>query len=216
MVNHFLENLGKECGLKIHSERANTMSNGKKALISLFAIFMIIVFCQFSYSQEKPSEAKIKKIIINGYSKSINSITKNNPNLKVSDLKFDSFKITKGFVSKKPGKVGESARYNIEVNYKVSYIESQNLAKWKADRIKQYENNIVMIQQALKAHEAAASKPQQLIEFDKKAINGNKQNIEAVKKFPDIKREKKVIVKNNDHMNFVKKGNKWYGYLGWK
>jgi hypothetical protein len=193
------------------------MSTGKKVLISLFTILMLIVFCQFSYSQEKPSEAKVKKIILNGYSKGINNITKKNPNIKVSDLKFDSFKITKGFISKKtPASAGASAPYNIEVSYKISYTETQNLAKWKADKIKQYENNITMIQQALKAHEAAANKPQQLIEFDKKALKGNKQNIEAVKKFPDIKHEKKVIVKNNDQMNFVKKGNKWYGYLGWK
>jgi hypothetical protein len=193
------------------------MSTGKKVLISLFTILMLIVFCQFSYSQEKPSEAKIKKIILTGYSKGINNIIKNNPNIKVSDLKFDSFKITKGFFSKKtPASAEASVPYNIEVSYKISYIESQNLVKWKADRIKRYENNITMLQESLKAHEAAANKPQQLIEFDKKAINGNKQNIAAVKKFPDIKKEKKVIAKDNGQMNFVKKENKWYGYLGWK
>lgn len=193
------------------------MFNGNKVLISLFVILMIMVFYNDrSYSQEKPSEKIIKQIIINGYSRSIDSFTKNNPNIKVSDLKFDSFKITNGFVSKTPGSAGESAPYNIEVNYKISYIESQNLIKWKADQIKKYENNILMAQKALKTHESEVNKPEQLIDYDKKAIIGNKQNIETVKKYPDIKQENKVIVKNNDRMSFIKRGEKWYGYLGWK
>ncbi len=193
------------------------MYNGKKLLMSLLAILMIIAFYNDrSYSQQKPSEKIIKQIILNGYSRSVANLSKENPTIKVSDLKFDNFKITKGFLSKKPGTAGESIPYNIEVNYKISYIESQNLAKWKADQIKQYENNIRMLQEALKKHESQANKPEQLIDYDKKAINGNKENIETVKKYPDIKKQKKTIVKNNDRMNFVKKGEKWYGYLGWK
>lgn len=193
------------------------MSNGKKVLMSLLAILMIIVFYNGpSYSQEKPSKEIIKHIIIKGYSRGMDEFAKKNPNIKMSDLKYESFKITKGFVSKTPGSGGESAPYNIEVSYKISYTESQNLTKWKADQIKKYENNILSAQKALKAHESAANKPKQLIDFDKKSIIGNKQNIEEVKKYPDIKREKKVIVKNNDRMNFIKKGGNWYGYLGWK
>ena len=95
-------------------------------------------------------------------------------------------------------------------------METQNLVKWKADQKKQYEENIVMAQKALKKHLAEANKPEQLIEYDQKSIIGNKENIEALKNFPDTKKAKKEITKKNDRMYFVKKGDKWYGYLGWK
>jgi hypothetical protein len=193
------------------------MFKGIKLIMSLFVILTIVVFCSsLSYSQQKPSEKTIKQIIIKGYSRSISQLSKNTPNIKLSDLKYDSFKITKGFFSKKPAKAGESIPYNIEVNYKISYIQSQNLKKWKADQIKQYKNNIRMLQEALKKHESQANKPKEMIKYDKDSINGNKKNIEEVKKYPDIKREKEEIVKNNERMNFIKKGNKWHGYLGWK
>lgn len=212
-----MEKSGKKSCIKIHSGRVNTMFNGNKVLISLFAILMIIgLYNDRAYSQEKPSEKIIKQSIIDGYSRSIDKFTKNNSNLKVSNLKFDSFKITNGFFSKKPKSGGESVPYNIEATYKISYVESQNLTKWKADQIKKYEANILMAQEALKNHESEANKPEQLIKFDKKMISGNKQNIEIIKKYPDIKQEKKVIVKNNDRMYFIKRGEKWYGYLGWK
>jgi hypothetical protein len=193
------------------------MFNGKKVLMSLFVILLIVAFYNDnSYSQEKPSEKIIKQTILKGYSRSIDKFTKDNPNIKVYDLKYDSFKITKGFISKTPAKAGESVPYNIEVSYKISYKESQNLAKWKADKIKEYENNIRMSQEALKKHEAEADKPTELIDFDKKSIIGNKENIETVKKMTDIKQENRAIVKNNDKMSFIKKGGKWIGYLGWK
>lgn len=193
------------------------MPNVKKVFVSLLAILMIIVFFNDrSYSQEKPSQKTIKQVILKGYARGIAKFTKNKPNIKVSDLKFDSFKITKGFFAKAPLKRGETVPYNIEVNYKISYIQSQNLVKWKTDKIKQYQDNIRSLQAALKKHEAAANKSKQMIEFDKKAIIGNKKNIEDVKKFPDIKKEKQAIIKKNGRMYFVKKGAKWFGYLGWK
>jgi hypothetical protein len=193
------------------------MFNTNKVLMSLFVILMLMAFyIESSYSQDKPSREIIKQIIMNGYSRSINSFTKNNPNIKVSDLKFDSFKKTKGFVSKTLGASGESAPYNIEVNYKISYIESQNLVKWKAEQIKQCEYNIFKAQKVLEAEKSKGNKATQLIDYNKKAIIGNKENIETIKKYPDIKKEKKVIVKNKERMSFIKKAKKWHGYLGWK
>ena len=193
------------------------MFNANKVLMALFVILIVMAFhIEPSYSQDKPSKEIIKQIIINGYSKSVNSFTKNNPNIKVSDLKFDSFKITKVFVSKTPGASGESVPYNIEVNYKISYIESQDLVKWKAEQIKQCEYNILVAQKALEAEKSKGNKSTQLIDYNKKAIIGNKENIETINKYPDIKKEKKVIVKNKERMSFIKKREKWHGYLGWK
>jgi hypothetical protein len=193
------------------------MFNAKKVIMSSFVILTVIAFYIYpSYAQEKPSNDIMKQIILSGYSRGIDKFTKSNPDIKVSNLKYESFKITKGSFSKTPGNAGESTPYNVEVSYKISYIENQNLVKWKADQIKQYEENIVAAQKALKKHEAEANKPEQLIDYDRKSIAGNKQNIEETKKFPDAKKEKKEITKNNDRMYFVKKGEKWYGYLGWK
>ena len=193
------------------------MFNAKKAIMSSFVVLIVVAFYVYpSYSQEKPSNDTIKQIILSGYSRGIDKFAKSNPNVKVSDLKYESFKITKGSFSKTPGSAGESTPYNVEVSYKISYMETQNLVKWKADQKKQYEENIVMAQKALKKHLAEANKPEQLIEYDQKSIIGNKENIEALKKFPDTKKAKKEITKKNDRMYFVKKGDKWYGYLGWK
>ena len=193
------------------------MFNAKKAIMSSFVVLIVVAFYVYpSYSQEKPSNDTIKQIILSGYSRGIDKFAKSNPNVKVSDLKYESFKITKGSFSKTPGSAGESTPYNVEVSYKISYMETQNLVKWKADQKKQYEENIVMAQKALKKHLAEANKPEQLIEYDQKSIIGNKENIEALKNFPDTKKAKKEITKKNDRMYFVKKGDKWYGYLGWK
>jgi hypothetical protein len=131
-------------------------------------------------------------------------------------LKFDSFKITKEFISKTPAAKGESAPYNIEMNYKIIYNEIQNLGKWKAEQIKECEYNIFKAKQALKAEKAKGNKNAQLIDYNKKAIIGNKQNIKIINSYPDVKKEKKDIVKNNEKMSFIKKGKKWYGYVGWK
>jgi hypothetical protein len=203
--------------IKIHSGRVNIMLNGNKVLMSLLVILMVVAFyIEPSYAQQKPSPQIIKQNIINGYSKSVNELIKDNPNIKVSDLKFDSFKITNGFVSKTPGRNGESAPYNIEVDYKISYIESQNLVKWKAEQIKQCEYDIFVAQQVLDADKSKGNTPAQLIDYNKEKIIGNKENIKIIKKYPDIKQEKKVIVKNKDQMSFIKKGENWHGYLGWK
>ena len=183
--------------------------------MALFVILLLTVFyIQPSYSKEKPSQKTIKNIILKGYSKSIESFTKNNPNLKVSDLKFDSFKITKGLFSKKPAAKGESVPYNVELNYKISYLESQNLAKWKAEQIRECEYNIFQGQTALE--KAKKDKDAQKIKYNNDKIIVNKQNIKTIKKYPDSKKETKTIVKKKERMAFIKKGGKWYGYLGWK
>ena len=193
------------------------MLNGNKVLMSLLVILMVIGFCiEPSYAQQKPSEEIIKQNIINGYSKSINELTKDNPNIKVSDLKFDSFKMTNGPVSKTPARNGESAPYNIEVSYKISYIESQNLVNWKAEQIKQCEYNIFEAQQVLDADKSKGNTAAQEIEYNKDKIIGNQENIKIIKKYPDINQEKKEIVKDKDQMSFIKKGDNWHGYLGWK
>jgi hypothetical protein len=191
------------------------MFKNTKALMSLFVILLLTVFyIQPSYAQQKPSQKTIKGIILKGYSKSIDSFTKQNPNIKVSNLKFDSFKITKGVISKKPAAKGESAAYNIEVSYKISYLENQDLAKWKAEQIRECEYNIFQGQNALK--KAKKDKDAQKIKYNKDKIIVNKQNIKTIKKYPDSKKEKKTIIKKKDRMAFIKKGGKWYGYLGWK
>jgi len=193
------------------------MFKAKKALISLFVLMLVMVFyIEPSYSQEKPSQDQIKQIIMNGYARSFKNATKQYPNIKTSDLKFDSFKIIKGVVSKTPAAKGESAPYNVELNYKISYLETQNLAKWKAEQIKECEYNIFKAQNTLKAEKAKANKNAQLIEYNQKAIIGNKENIKIIKNYPNIKKEKKDIVKDNERMSFIKKGKKWHGYVGWK
>jgi hypothetical protein len=193
------------------------MFTGKKALMSLFIMFLVMAFyIEPSYSQEKPSQATMKQVILNGYDRGINKYTKENPNVKVSDLKFESFKLTKGFVSKTPVAKGKSVPYNIQVDYKITYNEIQNLIKWKAEQLKQCKYNIFKAQQALKTEKAKGNKNAQLIDYNKKAIIGNKENIKIINNYPDLKKEKKDIVKNNEKMSFIKKGNKWYGYVGWK
>lgn len=193
------------------------MLKWNKVVISLIVILIVIGFDNGpSYSQQKPSEEIIKQNIIKGYSRSLDKLTKDNPNIKVADLKFDSFKMTNGFVSKTPALNGESAPYNIEVDYKISYIENKNLIKWKAEQIKQCEYNILVAQKALEANKSKGNLPADLVEYNKDAIIGNKKNIETIKKYPDLQKDKKVIVKNQERMSFIKKGESWYGYAGWK
>jgi len=199
------------------------MNNSKKIIISLVGIMMTLCFyVACSSSQDKPSDEVIKQTILHGYSKGINNIVKSNKNIKISDLKFDSFKIKNGLVSETKGNAGESAPYNIVVDYKISYVESQDLAKWKADHIKQAENNILMAKKDLEGDKLTPnksgdnSKIKALIDYNKKVIVSNTANIEIIKKYPDVKKSKKEIVKNNEQMSFIKKGGKWYGYVGWK
>ena len=215
--SHFPGKVRNKGWIKIHSGRVNIMLNGNKVLMSLLVILLAVGFyIEPSYAQQKPSEEIIKQNILKGYSKSLNEIAKDNPDIKVSDLKFDSFKLTNGFVSKTPASNGESAPYNIEVSYKISYVESQNLVTWKAEQIKQCEYNILVSQQVLDAAKSKGDTAAQEIEYNKDKINGNEQNIKLIKSYPDIKQEKKDIVKNKDQMSFIKKGENWHGYLGWK
>ena len=111
------------------------MSNGKKAIVSMLVIMMVMFFCvKYSYSQEKPSEEVMKKIIVKlefGEDQFTN-------------LKFGEFTITNSFTSNK------NNRYCIEVSYIVYYIH----------------------------------------------FIGNK-------------------MENDRRYSFEKKGNRWYGWVGW-
>ena len=90
------------------------MFNAKKAIMSSFVVLIVVAFYVYpSYSQEKPSNDTIKQIILSGYSRGIDKFAKSNQNVKVSDLKYESFKITKGSFSKTPGSAGESTPYNV-------------------------------------------------------------------------------------------------------
>ena len=193
------------------------MVKGNKVLMALLAILVAMAFCiQPAYSQEKPSAEIIKQNIMKGYAKSIAGLTKNNPSLKVSDFKFDNFKLIKGFVSKTPAAKGESSPYNIEVDYKISYIMSRNMTKWKAEQIKECEYKMFVAKQELDAEQAKGSKDAKKIKHNKDVIAASKENIKIIKKYPDLQKEKKVITKKEEPMSFIKKGNKWYGYVGWK
>ena len=89
------------------------MFNGKKVIISMFVIMMLICLCvNRSYSQEKPSEEVIKNIIaritlsIPQGSRTTGEYTK---------INFVEFNITNSFISNK------NYRYCIEVNYILEY-----------------------------------------------------------------------------------------------
>ena len=83
------------------------MSNGKKAIVSMLVIMMVMFFCvKYSYSQEKPSEEVMKKVIV--------KLEFGEDQL--TNLKFDEFIITNSFTSNK------NNRYCIEVSYIVYYI----------------------------------------------------------------------------------------------
>ena len=85
------------------------MVNGKKVIISMFVIMMLIFLCvNRSYSQEKPTEEVMKNIIaritlfIPQGSRTTGEYT---------NIKFVEFNITNSFISNK------NNRYCIEVNY---------------------------------------------------------------------------------------------------
>lgn len=86
------------------------MFNGKKVIMSMFIIMMIIGFyVRCSYSQEKPSEELVKGIIFRI------EIQKSGG---LYPLKITNYQVTNEFISKHNG------RYCVEVKY---YIESTSL-----------------------------------------------------------------------------------------
>ena len=83
------------------------MFNGKKVLVSMLVIMMVMCFCvKYSYSQEKPSEEVMEKIIVK-IEFGEDQFTK---------IHFDEFIISNSFTSNK------NNRYCIEVNYIAYYI----------------------------------------------------------------------------------------------
>ena len=86
------------------------MVNGKKGLISVFIIMMMMFFCvKYSYSQDKPS-MEVMKSIIAQQAIFLYEATEN--------IKYTSFQITHSFFKK--GNDGRDI-YFVEVNYEISY-----------------------------------------------------------------------------------------------
>ncbi len=85
------------------------MFNGKKVIMSMVVIMMVMCFyVGHSYSQEKPSEEVMERIIVK-LEFGEDQFTR---------IKFDEFIISNSFTSKK------NNRYCIEVSYIVYYIYS--------------------------------------------------------------------------------------------
>lgn len=227
--NHFYEKDRQDGLHKIHL-RGKIMVNINKVIIYTIIITVLIYLCVGCSLSSKPPEEVIKNVIAQ-FSNLAN-------NKDVSGVKFDTFNITNGFVSKTPGGGGESSPYNIEVDYKVSFTLNKYVVGQKSDKVKSINDEIIKTEIQLN----------QLLEFGKvlqsqienpgistlEVINENiqsnsasaegcrvkilnlKNQIESINQQPDLIVEKKEIVNNNARFWFVKKGDKWYGGEGWR
>lgn len=91
------------------------MVNGKKALMSMFVLIMAISLCVCSsYSQDKPTEEVMKRLLIRDFI--------GNMEYKESGHKYNitKFNITNSFISK------ENGNYCIEVDYNLTGIGWEN------------------------------------------------------------------------------------------
>jgi hypothetical protein len=106
---HTEEKTGKKGCIKPYLRRVNTMINGKKVIISMCVILMLMYISIGCSSSNKPSEEEMKDIII--------PIISSNPYIlnTMKNIEFNIFKTTNDFFSKKNG------RYCIQVDYNISY-----------------------------------------------------------------------------------------------
>lgn len=244
------------------------MNNVKKVIMSVCVVMMVVGLCVGCSSSSKPPEEIIKNIIMQ-YALKDNGLDINDKN--ITNLKFASFNITNGFVSKTPGGGGESNPYNIDVDYRISYIYNSYLADYKISKINEYNKEItsfteylnskkllinsltteiaslrVELKDIMKAmllpkaewptlsylHDLDYKKQVTEGEIRSKVgllrdanseisrmdelIKGRNQMINELNQLPDTKQDNKEIVNNGARYSFVKKGDKWYGFQGWK
>jgi hypothetical protein len=111
------------------------MNGIKKGIMCMSIVIMVMCLCVGCSSSDKPSEDTMKNIIATIHLKPFLI------NKQVSELKFESFKITNGFFSKNKGGGGESTPYNIEVNYKYSYMLAQGPDVPKEKKVEERDND---------------------------------------------------------------------------
>jgi hypothetical protein len=166
----------------------------KKSILFICVIMMVIGFGIGCSSSEKPSEEVIKIVIMEIEFGNVRD-----------DIKFDTFKITNGFFSKENG--SKSDHYNIEVNYKITYIDQELMVKI-TNKITNAQQDINYLTNELKNPSLSTETQNNY----KSMINDYNNKIEKY-------RQEKVynqIVRDNVKLFFEKRGDKWYGYPQWK
>jgi hypothetical protein len=165
------------------------MVNVKKNIMLLVFIMIVMIFCvPYSYAQNKsseeiPSEEIMKKILLDKLI--INRIGI----FKFSNAKFDIFETSNGYFSKNNDGSGSTV-YNIQINYKLSYVMSF------------YE--IIAQPSGWKGH--VGMKLPTLAAVDKYTKLGCKVST--------LKTEKQYL-DGNRRFRFIKKGNTWFDKNYW-